>query len=90
MDGWISVVVKVQTRILQAISEWKRFAEWKEFGIAVTVSFSLFVTANMFQEAGWSECWCTRTIHAVRTLGVRGDCDAQQSSCIRVGGWWSE
>ena len=31
-SGWFSVVVKVQTLILQAISEWKRIAEWKEFG----------------------------------------------------------
>ena len=27
-----------------------------------------FVGARMFQKAGWSECWCTRIIHAVRTL----------------------
>ena len=114
-SGWLSVVVTVQTWILQATSEWTRLAEWKEFGSAkccdrpcVFESTELersrsggrlnghfpvadfddhrlgrFVTARMFQEAGWSECWCTRTIHAVRTLG--GDCDAHQSSCIRDG-----
>ena len=42
-----------------------------------------FVVARIFQEAGWSECWCTRTVYPVRTLG--GDCDVQQSSCIRDG-----
>ena len=31
-SGWFSVVVRVQTRILQAISEWKRPVEGKEFG----------------------------------------------------------
>ena len=28
-----------------------------------------FVVARIFQEAGWSECWCTRTIHEERTCG---------------------
>ena len=31
-SGWFSVVVRVQSRILQAISEWKRPVEGKEFG----------------------------------------------------------
>ena len=30
--GWISVIVKVQTSLLQAISEWERFAERKRDG----------------------------------------------------------
>ena len=30
--GWLSVIVKVQTRILQALSEWERFAERKRVG----------------------------------------------------------
>ena len=33
----------------------------------------------MNQKTGWSECWCTRTVHA------EGDCDTQQSSYIRDG-----
>ena len=34
-SGWFSVVVRVQTRILQAISEWKRPVEGKAFGSVV-------------------------------------------------------
>ena len=95
-SGWFSVVVRVQTRILQAISEWKRPVEGKEFGSVVCchrsgVSESVelergwivggflghflahrlgcVVVARMFQKTGWSERWCTRIVHAVRTLG---------------------
>ena len=32
VTGWVSVVVKVQTRRLQAISDWERLAVWKGFG----------------------------------------------------------
>ena len=28
-----------------------------------------FAVASMFQKIGWSERWCTRIVHAVRTLG---------------------
>ena len=30
-----------------------------------------FVVATVFQKNGWSECWCTRAIHAERTGGLR-------------------
>ena len=71
-SGWISVVVKVQTRILNAISESSRFAEWKEFGTVKCCGrpcvFEI-VAARMFEKVGWSERWCKRTIQAVRTHG---------------------
>ena len=94
------IASNIQTRILQAISDWK-FAVRKGFGpvewcdrpcdiesvelesgwtvgglngLFPVADFDaprlgLLVIARMFQDAGWTECWCTRTIHAVRTLG---------------------
>ena len=93
--------MRVQTRILQAISEWKRPVEGKDFGsvgccdrTGVFESVELergwsgrglcghflvadfdahrlgcVVVARMFQKIGWSERWCTRIVHAVRTPG---------------------
>ena len=52
-SGWFSVVVKVHTRTLQAVSEWKRFAEWKEFGSAKCCDRPcVFESAEL--ERGWS------------------------------------
>ena len=86
-SGWLSVVVRVQTRILRAISEWKRLVEEKEFGTVECCELSWnvaglfpvadfdahrlgrFVVARMFRKIGWSERWCSRIVHAVRTLG---------------------
>ena len=114
-SGWLSVVVKVRTRLLQAIFELKRFVEWKDFESAkccdrqcVFESAELergwscgrlnghfpvadfdahrvgrFFIARMFQEAGWTECWCTRG--HLRQANWWADCDAQQSSSIRDG-----
>ena len=93
--------MRVQTRILQAIFEWKRLEEEQEFGTveccdrsgvpeSVEQERGWFVrglyghfpvadfdarrlgrvaVARMFQKIGWSERWCTRIVHAVRTLG---------------------
>ena len=41
------------------------------------------VVSRTFHSIGWSECWCTRVLHAERIDGR--DCDAQQSSYIRGG-----
>ena len=93
--------MRVQTRILQAVFEWKQHEEEKEFGTveccdrsgvleSVELECGWFgrglyryfpvadfnahrlgcvVVARMFQKTGWSERWCTRIVHAVRTLG---------------------
>ena len=93
--------MKVQTRIWQAIFEWKRLEEENEIGsVACCDRSGVFesvelergwfgrgmyrhfpvadfdahrlecvVVARMFQKIGWSERWCTRIVHAVRTLG---------------------
>ena len=47
------MVVKVQTRILQAISKWKRFAEWREFGSAKRCDRP-YVFGSAELERGWS------------------------------------
>ena len=52
-SGWISVVVKMQTRILQAILEWKRFAEWKESG-SVKSCDRPCVSESVELERGWT------------------------------------
>ena len=94
-SGWFSVVVRVQTRILQAISERKRPVEGKEFWsvgglhghfpVATLDAHRLgrVDVARMFQKTGWSERWYSRTVHIARSLGE--DCDARQSSSIRDG-----
>ena len=101
--------MRVQTRILQAIFEWKRLEEEKEFGTVECCDISgvfesvelergwfvrglyrhfpvadfdahrlgCVVVTRMFQKIGWSERWCTRNVHAVRTLGriaMSGSC----------------
>ena len=48
-----SVVVRVQTRILQAISEWKRLLEGKEFGSVVCCDRS-GVSESVELERGWT------------------------------------
>ena len=53
-SGWISVVVKGQTRILQAMFEWKRLADRKEFGTVECFDIpSVFESVEL--ERGWTQ-----------------------------------
>ena len=51
--GWLSVVVRVQTQRLQAISEWKRPGEGKEFG-SVECWDGTGVFESVELERGWT------------------------------------
>ena len=37
--------------------------------ISMLTDWDVVVVARMFQKIGWSERWCTRIVHADRTLG---------------------
>ena len=54
-SGWFSVVVRVQTRILQAISEWKRHVEGKKSGLSCAVTDPVSLKVLSWNVAGLSE-----------------------------------
>ena len=106
--------MRVQTRILQAISQWKRPVEGKEFG-SVECCDRSDISGSVELERGWTvgglhkrflsqismlTDWdvlvlqeCFRKLNGVNVGAhelftppeLLGDCDAQQSSCIRDG-----
>ena len=55
MSGWFSVVVRVQTRILQATSEWKRLSKWKNSGLSSAVTDPVSLKVLSWNVAGLSE-----------------------------------
>ena len=106
-SGWISFVVKGHTRIFQAMFEWKRLADRKEFGTVSLKVLSWNVaglsadsTDIFLSQISMLTDWdvlllqeCFRKLDGVNVgahelltpCELLGDCDAQQSSCIRDG-----
>ena len=75
-SGWFSVVVRVQTQILQAIFEWKLPVEGKEFG-SVECCDRSGVSESVELECGWFD----RRLHRYFLVA---DFNARRLGCVVV------